>query len=412
LLLHGCSNPNPGFRDVVKAFKGSVDQPEKATQSANVNVLRVFGDCSVGMRGYTVPQSSGIPSNYVRVLQRMSNGFAGYDTWWHCADAPKVAVPARDILQGAYKPFPHSTKILFDAATDASPNAIDIVVSDFAVLGGGDGATGLSAALRQLSEKKRSLALWAFRSSYYGDYPAVSSQCAGKKVPLRVGQSLPGIARPFYLLISAPDRGSLEKWAKGVERTLLPSERFSVGQPPVEVGALIEQKVGTARLVHGPERDQNSVFPMRFYSVFTVDHSRAFDISFDWKGDPKMSADRAGLSISPTEIRQWPVTATTIPVPSKGLGVEVLTGPETVGHFRYVVHFPAVSGKSWHLYQIPIASRDGAAPKWLADWSSQGDCESSSGNKTINLSDLGQQVAAAFVGDRPFVDHYIAVRRE
>jgi hypothetical protein len=267
-----------------------------------------------------------------------------------------------------------------------------------------------------MREQNRQLLLWGFRSSYWGEYIAASSQCGGKRVPLKQGQTLPGLGRPFYLLISAPDGDSLKRWMDNLSAELLPSAEFAVSRSPVGIQKLDLPKKQWLPLglksSSSMQEDKASSFPRRVYSTFTVTDLKPFEVTFPWIADLNLPLDPARIARKATQIAAWPKKDVES-ADDLAVTVQSSTDAKTGSRLTYTIKFPAMKGGKWRVYRIPLNAGDGNTPppQWMSDWSTASDCDITTGNRTINLKDAGWSLAQAFLRDRPFIEHYIAIGR-
>jgi len=450
-FLGGCQAAKPKFVDVIKGFNGelqSTTQPADkaagdkiATDKAGppAGAIRFFVDCSAGMKGFVAPQRSGQPSNYIRVLETLAKT-TSYETAWHCAGAnPTSNLAASTLLQaGTYQASSHSLGALIDTTEQpevqiAKPS-IDVIVSDLAGSENVDAAGALARDLKKFSEQKRQLLLWAFRSSYSGDYKAASFACQGSTVQLREGQTLPGLGRPFYLLISAPDAASLASWMESFSKVLLPSAEFVLAKPPVALSDLDTAAAGKSdpgsagqtgknwlpNVVHavaGAEKDVTSGFTVRRYSAFTFDTSNSVTVEFPWKAEFSIPVEAGGLleniKIIKSEVKAWPPRGPDdiVPADDHDLKVEFVEDPKHRDHLSYKATFP-LQGTRWRVYRIALSVVDNTVPKWMSEWTAADDCDEVRGNRTIDLKGLGAALSAASWKGKPFFEHYIAIRRK
>ncbi len=442
LLTQGCSSRRPAFSDVLEAFnpgatssthqKTGITYP--ATNSSPMS-LRVFVDCSIGMKGFVSLQASGLRSNYLRVTQDMLSRVsgAGYEPTWYCLGGQHTsgAVAGQSLLQPASYQSPTNSLgsllgMVEQSGAQSDKPGIDIVISDLAASETGESARRLATALREMDQQGRQLVLWGFRSSYVGEYTAASIQCGGKKTQLKLGQSLPGLGRPFYLLVSAPDSDSLKRWIGIFSGELLPAAEFVVSRPTVELtqAEFPKRPVDeTGKKEHsakwlpdgveslGPmQQDKSSEFPKRVYSAFAVKGARRFIIAFPWKADLNLPLEDANetTTMPRKQIVDWPKKDVTRAPDDLKVTAEASLDEQ---HFTYTVSFPVPDTK-WRIYRIPLNAGDKAKPpEWISDWSTTSDCDASAGNRTLQLHDVGQALVDVFLRDRPFVEHYIAVRR-
>jgi hypothetical protein len=305
--------------------------------------------------------------------------------------------------------------MLDQGAPQAEKPSIDVIISDLAAPETGESSHTLASVLQKMALQRRHLLLWGFRSGYLGEYAAASSQCVGKRVQLKQGQTLPGLGRPFYLLVSTPDADSLKRWVDSLSAELLPAAEFLLASPPIQVRKLDLPKQWLPKGIKSKtlQEDKSSESPKRVYSIFTVADSKPFEVAFTWMADLNLPFDPNRSSKKATQITAWPAKEIES---ADDLGVKdvAFTHAKAGGHLSYTVKFPAVNGKKWRVYRLPLNAGDGNTPQpaWISDWSTTSDCEATSGNHTLNLKDAGWSLSQAFLKDRPFLEHYIAVGKE
>ena len=428
----GCAPKPPAFNDVLTDFQ----QPKALSQNQIAKSTRVFVDCSTQMSGFVVQGS-----NYVRALQALSKGIsnAGMESLWYCATAPPsdpaAHVPpsplsiqellSERMYHTAPNPLGETILLSQSLARPGGADAIDAFISDLSTSGTAIVADHLAMSLRNWAKSGRQVMLWAFRSSYRGTYLAGCSECVGRSMSIKIGQSLPGLGRPFYLIVSAPDRDSLEKWARSLRNELSPSREFNVSDPVPDLVDLerIEIDTGNDKSVHRlsqiTEKASDHFRAQRLYSVFEVDHAKPFSVAFAstyrsalplaWSNvTPVTSLARPGSKQAETTGEVKVVLST---VRNIGPNGKQVSQPQTE-KVRIEYTFPAQSS-GWKLYRVTIS--DGPyntpLPEWMKNWETLQDCEPTNGNRTFGLHAFGTALAEAFHRDQLFTEHYFAVRQ-
>ena len=421
LGLVGCSPQVPGFSDVLTAFDGLPKKDVPPTSQEPATSVRIFLDCSKGMLGFLPKQPLGYQSNYVRILETLSTHLpsAGFSTAWYCADTTKslVTLQTTGLAQpGEYSSAPDSLGNLLGALENAPRSdrpVIDVLIGDWATPETGESSATRAAAFQRIADEKRQLLQWGFRSGFYGNYRSASPVCRGATLMLRQGQTLPGLGRPFYMLVPAPDPGSLQHLVGSLADVLHPAAEYYWSNPPIQLTKLNISKLPSGVISQRSVQEYlSSQFPKRVYSAFTVSHGNSFKITFNWPARVELASK---IVDQVDGILDWQNGR---PEKIDQLDVAVQTSHEAgTGQLSYTVTFPGQKGSKWKVYRILLSVRgddgeDTPMPTWITDWSTSSDCEIASANHTLNLTDVGYALSEKFLKDKPFLEHFIAVRRD
>ena len=441
--LQGCKPPR--FEAVRAAFGASSAGTGEAAKPTHA--VRVFVDCSGGMAGFLAAQSSGKPSNYYRVLSQLGES-PEFQTDWYCllGDAANPTKASSLLQASSYTGHRGSLAgILESLNKHDDPNSktsTDVVVTDLAGAESIDTSGALGRALETLRSQGRQLTLWGFRSRYKGDYTPYTNACKSTKEALDLGQSLPGLGRPFYLLLSAPDRQSLTEASHSLAEKLVPAVEFMMSVPPVVVDDAVSPVEGKAGSESGAsdgdnrlpkairmpvemetERDWSS--PSRRYSIFTVKGPVPVELTFHWNTQTPVDLKSNAVAADVEKLKSWPVSTPKSNAKSEaGVAkdgsnaitaddIKVALSLEGEGDppMTYTVSIPA-QAKNWNVYRLSYSTQSNVLPQWISDWNTSDDCDPSHGNRTLELEAIGEAMSSVFWKKRPFFEHYIAIRRK
>lgn len=293
---------------------------------------------------------------------------------------------------------------------------VNIIVTDLVDPDGATGRPGIASALRELASKKVEVMLLGFRSAYLGDYQAAATTCANRRIALRASQSLPGSGRPFYVLVIAPNAGSMNRLYRAVLEKLRAAVSFTPSGNPIslEAGALGQQP--SISILDRTQRKREYGTTRRFYSSFAVPAGGSTDIKlpFKWTATRAFDIDPAKLSFDVTGVRV-DASGKFAPSTSDPLSVKAADDPQSPAGsvlVEYTVRPP--EGTSFVVFRVQMRAGVGnlSAPRWVKDWSTDDDCAPPAASRTYRLDVVGDTLMSNFAQDTVFAEHYIALRRK
>jgi hypothetical protein len=406
----------PGISEVLAAFEAS--NPGQGTQPESMD-LDLYVDISESMRGFT----SDPRSNYRRVLEALLEHTAAsqyrvrrytFSGGVHPADQLQIGgflSPA--LYQGTSTPIAALMR-RFDAGD--SHKHLHVLISDMVQSDRGVDQIALVSALQSLVRRNVHLQILGFRSGFDGTYFVESSAgCLATKIPVSVTQRLPGLGRPFYLLVVAPDVASLARLRKTVLDRLGARESFTPTENPLPVASVEyapSQRSGAIwRLLRRPERDPQTG---AFYTAVMVsaEESRAHSglrmryavtkhVVFEGAEKLEIGARTAAFERGRFE-------------PPRRAGSLAADREFPADAFLNVTYrLPAPEPGVWQLYEFQIRGGTGnlSPPAWMLDWSTDNDCPPGEANRTHRLALFGRTLINAITEKIVVARHYIAVRR-
>jgi len=409
---------SPGLDAIQKAFSAEAPPaPPPATD------LDVYIDGSMSMRGFV--EGTATDSNYHRVLRHLlQSGTTGQYRMVRYkfsrniemvdnADPNQFLVPA--FYSGPDTPL-HS---LLDRISQ-KPHAghVSVIISDLVQSQTGVSQLALVESLLKVAAGGLDLRLVGFRSSFDGPYYVQSFPQVVRQFALKLSQTMPGGGRPFYLLVIAPNRTSMDRLDRYVLDKVSPPESFT----PTEAPAVVKD-ILPARTSGPPPWNRYSQWP----TGETVSGSPTWYTSFIEvrpQGQESLLAlqylMRTALPLNSVrkigfEVRRCIYSGREFTTPETitiGLTAEKTGAGEGEG-LQVSYRLPRPEPRVWDVYQVRMRPGDGnlSCPLWVRSWSTDSDQSPMVGNKTYQLALLVEAMVRAITEKNRFCEHYIAVGR-
>lgn len=410
---------DPGLEAVRKAFSADESPPLKAA----VTDLDVYIDGSMSMRGFV--QGTATNSNYPRVLQHvLQAGTTGQYRMARYKFAQTIQTvnhldPNQFLLPAFYDGTDTPLHSLLDRISQKPyVSHVSVIVSDLVQSQTGASQLALVQSLLRVAAGGLELRLVGFRSSFDGLYYVESFPQVGQRFPLRLNQALPGSGRPFYLLVIAPNRASMDRLDRYVLDKVRPPESFTSTEAPAVVKDILPERASGRRPWNRYSQAQAGQAPSgattwytSFIEVRPQGRESLLALQYMTRTAlPMDAAHKIGFEVrrSTFDGRRFSKTETaTIGVTAEKSG----TGDGERLQVSY--RLPRPAPKVWDVYQIRIRAGEGnlAPPQWVRSWSTDNDQSPMVGNKTYQLALLVETMVRAITERNVFIEHYITVRR-
>jgi len=431
-LTSGCCK-RPALPDgpqLEKIFQteGAAAAKPQPPKSVPVRELDVYIDGSYSMAGY-VSESAG-QSQYRRVLHHILDAsttaqyklsaykFANDITPVNHMEVSQILSP------GFYNGTDTPLNLLLDRiGRQDYAGHLSIILSDMVQSEVAKDQLEMVDSLSRLVTHRPEVRLLAFRSSFTGPYYIESIAHSRKQkqqsYPLNLGQSIPGIGRPFYLLVVAPDRQSMDRLQRYVLDHASAAESFSPTDAPVGVRAIEFAPADGAPSIwsqHAQSVLSESGASAQHMASFVEVHAPAgkdsplrLKLGVNLRV-PMEAIDKINLQVRKAVLDsngaskpvsfQLPVTLEGKPVGETGQLI-----------FTYQVERPGAC--NWELYHVQMRAGDGnlACPRWVQDWSTDDDQYPSAGTRTFKLKLLVEAMVRGITEKNVFCEQYLAVRR-
>jgi hypothetical protein len=219
---------------------------------------------------------------------------------------------------------------------------------------------------------------------------------------LTIDESLPGSGRPFYLLVIAPNRESLDRLYSYVLNTAGAPVTFGPGEAAIAVNKIVSPVPGEPIVwiphvnpQQSSDANQDDPLSFRVTALQTVPVEGLRRLQYRIR-----KATYAQNHFGNAETVTLPVTA------------EGTTAKEEL-EFRVTIRLPRPMPGTWDVYQILWKPGEGnlRVPSWVNDWTTEDDSTPKSGNKTFRLSLLVEAMMRAITEDAAFCEQYICLGR-
>ena len=295
-----------------------------------------------------------------------------------------------------------------------------LVISDFVESDRLVDESALQDSFRDLAIKRREMRLLAYRANFDGYYYPESRQ-GGGAFRILAREDLPNTGRPFYVLVVAPDRPSLES----VQSYVLDGTGFQFAFSPTEsaIGSakttLAETKAqaGWSWFANPTEQLLSSGAPRDYGSLRESKYGNgnralrmqiAGDVRAPFLHVEKIRAvirrgvyQHGRLDGKPAET-EVPLTV-------------VAGGKPADGHIQLALSFsfprPAVG--SWEVYEAKVFPGGASLgpPPWVRGWSTDADELEPNKNKTFKLASLVETMIHAVTERTTIFEGYLALSR-
>lgn len=452
-------------------FLPVAEQGTKSGQTERQPPISIYVDGSGSMRGF----ASDPTSNYLNVLRVLLGKSVGsYDAqiYKFTTNLTSVGSMAFGQMQmpGFYKGSWTPLTELFARIVKehkAGPR-ISVLVSDLVESEESRDYTDLMRELRQLSELRQEILLLAFKSRFEDEKYETQTR-PRKKIKIDTNN------RPFFVLIVAPDRGSLLQFRRDVLHGLSELHQFYPSHPLGSISAvkyapnnkdkrtwnlhktmeLNDALSGPKRLlayfrdrdVHRAEQgplqielafDGNMELKDPSAVSFSIAKGSFADSGIAEKKNPGITQTKPNVVWKPIKVKALfsrkpsRMTATTsmtsLPVnnspgvlaagPSDTKGSDASGGALSTSNKLQVVfltdyYFPRPANNSWDIYRIQLRPGQGnlAAPVWVETLSTHTDQSPEQGDRTLHLDFFVEALLKGVAEDLVFSEQYFLLGR-
>ncbi|MEK7752162.1 MAG: hypothetical protein AAB654_09625 [Acidobacteriota bacterium] len=411
---------DPGLDAARKAFLGEAPPPPPGPV---VTDLDIYIDASMSMRGFV--QGAAANSSYRQILQHvLQTGTTGQYRmvrykFSRTMDTVNQADPNQFLLPAFFDGTDTPLHSLLDRISQ-NPYAghISVLVSDLVQSQTGTSQLALVESLLKVAATGLELRLIGVRSSFDGLYYIESFPQTGQSLALKLNQALPGGGRPFYLLVIAPDRPSMDRLDRYVLDKLSRPESFVPTETPAVVKDILPARTSSPPPWTRYSQRRGGQSPSGATTWYTTFHEvrpqgRESLLALQYLTQTTLPLDsprKIGFEVRKCTFdgRRFtkPVSAT--------IGVTVEKSGAGAGEGLQVSYrLPRPAPKVWEVYQVRMRPGEGnlAPPQWVRSWNTDSDQSPMVGNKTYQLALLVEAMVRAITEKNVFCEHYIAVRR-
>lgn len=360
----------------------------------------IYIDDSGSMRGFVAREQT----NYLRVLRATllaaTEAHFEMNVFPLSSKLPVSPEPLSKFGEASFYEKPDTPLTDLIRRIASQPDHAAIVVSDLVQSEKGKDTQGLIAVLKQLVEKRSEIRLLGFRSDFVGNYYPESHLGPNSKISVDVSQSVPHAGRPFYLLVIAPNRGTLQKLSSYVLNRLYPVNSFDPTRAAFEIREI--------SLTPGPSKKPHwarySRFLIRneekrmFESAYAVAQTDPQSQTIDLPITALMSLYAPLRSLEATEVHGR--MASWNQIPTEPIPVDIpITGQwgadSKTAKLWLKLRRPAPD--SWDVYRVSMRPGQGNldVPSWVKEWSTEDDSSIDAANKTYRLQSLVQTMENA-----------------
>lgn len=387
--------------------------------------IQVYIDASKSMRGFVnrLPHQAA-PPRYVTVVNELVMN-TNSDVWLFGSKYEQIKsnitrkIEDPETYSGDDTPLSDLLERI-----EKSPDTVAVVVSDMVQSDPTRDENDLRRALAALARQKRAMELAGFRSSFSGDYWVEESK--SKPLELKQPQDVPGAGRPFYVLIVAPVKNSIEN----AEHQLFQHVQAAFQFVPTK-GAWIPAPKGTMPTVafrdttgdwsefsHVPwDFARNPRSPFGEYLFLSRQAPGELQLSFP----VRLSRDIRITSPENMSVRVQRAacqgTTCQKPAEDSASSVAVALEKQTDDPQERLLRMrfrPSEVDHDWAIYRIQIGTGESNTdlPPWLSDWSTDSDATPDAGNKTFQLRQIVQSMMRSIAEKQILLSQYVAVARK
>ena len=368
----------------------------------------------MSMQGYAVAGS-----NYTRVLRDVLqsaasaqfnlNVFKFNEKITSVTDLPVSDLVLPDFYAGKDTPL---TALVDRIAS--TPDHTAIVISDLVQSEGTRtrDTNSLIKSLARLAVKRPQIRLLAYRSNFVGFYFPEFKHVG--KFHLALSQALPGTGRPFYLLVVAPSRSTMDRVDAHVLSRVPPIHIFNPTAPPVVVDS-IDLRTDSGKPSTWGKYSPTQRKPGRIEAAFALHKKSDADsialplvVRVHWN-EPLHEPGRLELDVTRAVWRGGSDfdAAEEVPMP---LSASLTHNGEQLA-LDLTVRPP--QSKYWDIYDIKMRGGEGNVdvPDWVSSWNTDDDSQGSNGNRTFQLTPLIDTMNRAITQHVVFCEYVVTIRR-
>jgi hypothetical protein len=427
LFLGGCDDfsvppPLPKSSEVVKAFEASEAEPAEAAEREPRILLYV--DNSASMRGFAVPQDTSYRSALDFLLDRASSAEYGLrvhrfsEKVEELGSTSVAAVVDPTFYVGRSTSFPDLFRHI---GGECGPRDVAVVVSDLVQSGTTGDQRSLVQAFKDLTQKRRSVLLLAFRSAFAGRYFVEGRRSQGTSFELSLNGKTPDQSRPFYMLLIAGSPAALAESRELLLPDIAADETFEGSSPALPLQTIefippspsipvwnVYKPSETLPGLLGPSAEVLSFIEISPPAAEATRMRLRLQCAGDCASGRLRSPERLSVEIARRSFRpgKWSPLAEVNKPPE---ALYSRDGKAITLDFR----FPRPSPLSWDVYQVRV--RPGAgnlqAPLWMEEWSTPNDSTPMLGHLTYKLDLFVEAMVRSIQEQVPLSEHYILLGR-
>jgi hypothetical protein len=385
--------------------------------------LDVYIDGSASMKGFVHTPGSHYVSVVSNILERGSSAaqypavarfrFPGSQR----QDVERVDVHVGDILSESFysgTDTPLSRVLDHIAANNGN---IAIVISDFVESDKLADENALQDSFRRLAAKHREMRLLGYRSNFDGYYYPENRRNGGAPFQIAAREELPNTGRPFYVLVVAPDRASLDSAQGYVLDGTGPAYSFTPTESAVAAAkaSLAKEQVAWNDFADADSKTLRSG-ATRTYGSFREGRASGNDSSLrlDVSGDVRAPLRR--VERIRAVIRHGVYQKGRLQERPADVELAVKVSGKSDGdsaQLNVTFPFPRPSAGNWDVYEAKFYPGDAnlSPPVWVRNWSTDSDELERNKNRTFRLASLVETMIHAITEKTAIFEEYISVGR-
>ena len=408
-MLCGCRSLSPPTRNEVDAFAGTecpdtiprefVTACAKAPKQDDTptKAMDLYIDGSGSMHGFAVPQASNFRNVVREVIESADDHGFAVTTYKFTSTFTNIS--GEEISQIEAPQFYNGQDTPLAALINriaSWPNRTSIVISDLVQSEQGLDVQALIRALLQLSSLRPEIRLLAYRSDFDGRYKPEFGGPGTPSIQLKMSQSILGNGRPFYILVVAPNRATMDSVQDNVLNRIPPAQSYDPTAPPLTIRNI--------KLDGSAAKNWNEGLP--FSDALNRAGLPLLNSTFHWTGgDATGTSVLLPLVLDITQVlplrdpNQLNLESYRFVWSGKGRSEPAKIDLVEQGSFDkrhpdstlYLqLQLPRPQRDAWSVYLIAVRAGDGNLdpPSWVNDWDTEDDSATSFGNRTYQLKVL------------------------
>lgn len=409
----------PADTEVLRQFGACSEESIQSEESNQLPPIDIYLDDSESMQGYVRPKAS----EYSRIIDFLRSNLATVK----CTTAVyRLSDPAKPIKKN-WLPEDANYRGFYCAATTPldslltehvlKNSGISLLITDFVQsTKKEDQQAKLQNALRALTDQKLEIELMGFRSKFVGNYFKESSPKS--KYYFYENDH---VERPFYLLLVAPNRDTLELFKRallfgiGTYQTFRPRvQPLNIQNCRHHVPENYEQSAWKRERENHPA--QGLTDSTKWLSVFSLRHPKKMideplSILIDFTPELiVLDASRMAVTVEKSTMDRnhmfSPVSVTDVQT--------VIVEQDIDKQYRMDLNIPRPEPMSWDIYRVRIrgGSSNLGVPDWVVQWNTfNDDNDLSNRGKTLNLLNSVRTMVLNISVNTVILDQYIMVGR-
>jgi hypothetical protein len=419
--------PSPPDNDkVVRRFDAaSAPTPGQTAGTEPQRRILLYVDSSASMKGFVAQPPSTYWDALNFLLDRIST--ARYDLSVHrfseevgnLGNTSAASILTPSFYSGKETAFP---RLFEHIERETREGDIAVVVSDLVQSGRTGDQRALVSAFQNLTRKKPSVLLLAFRSAFQGTYFVEGRKILGPQIQLNLDGSAPDRARPFYVLLIAGSAAGLDE----ARNLLLPdigaAEQFEASKPALSLSNVqflppnseetpVWNVFKPAQKL--PLRSGASVEVLSFLEISPpATQPTPLRLQIQCAGECATGAlrtpQRLLFQTERSALKEGKWTAVT-PADSRP---EALFSPDRK-HLTVDYAFARPKAFSWDVYRVRILPgvANLRAPLWVDEWTTSEDGTPRLAQRTFKLDLFVEAMIRSIQEQVPLSEHYLLLGR-